>query len=265
MAAERLAGKRILVTGSGRGIGQAIAVLCSQEGAKVALSSRTKTELEETASKMSNECLVLPADLTRQEDVDDLVDSIVSSWGGLDILINNAGGPQTTKAPCEDLSSDDLSRILELNVVSVHRVSKAVINRAMKPSGQIVNISSRAGKKGLPTMGFYVASKFALEGLTATMAVELKDRNIRVNTLSPGMVNTNSFPKPQDRKGVRTAESIRDGLFVLLESEATGCYLHVDELDLARERGLPDSIAIKPINEPLFDPIEDAACAAPKE
>jgi short-subunit dehydrogenase len=104
---------------------------------------------------------------------------------------------------------DDLQSLLDLNVVSVHIVTSAVLQQSMlKNGGRIVNISSRAGKMGLPAVSFYCASKFALEGLTMAMAEELKDKNISINTLSPGMVNTKSFPKPEGKKGVRLAESV---------------------------------------------------------
>mmetsp|Transcript_119106 Transcript_119106/g.193758 ORF Transcript_119106/g.193758 Transcript_119106/m.193758 type:complete len:118 (+) Transcript_119106:2-355(+) len=116
---------------------------------------------------------------------------------------------------------------------------------------------------GLPKNGPYVASKFAVEGLTATMAAELKEEagadgsvgGIRVNSISPGMVNTISFPKAPGRAGVRTAESIRDGLlFLHLESGGcTGRYLHVDEFDAAVDAGKPDA-ALKLINEATFAP-----------
>jgi 3-oxoacyl-[acyl-carrier protein] reductase len=193
------------------------------------------------------------ADVTNREQVEKMVESVVEKMGGIDILINNAGGAQRSKGPSYTLDSDDLKRILDLNVVSVHMITSAVLRHSMlETGGRIINISSRAGKVGLANYSFYCATKFALEGLTATLAEELRDKNIFVNSLSPGMVNTKSFPKPQGRKGVRTSESVRDGLLVLLESEVTGHYLHVDELDQARERRLDDSAALKPINEHLF-------------
>ena len=99
-------------------------------------------------------------------------------------------------------------------------------------------ILSRAGEKGIPSMGFYVSSKFALEGYSATFAEELKDDFITVNKISPGMVNTKAFPKDPNRQGVRTAQSIKDGLMVLLETDQTGHYLHVDELNMVRSKGL---------------------------
>lgn len=253
----RLAGQRVLVTGAGRGIGRAIALLCEREGAKVAISSRTLSELEETSGMMtsadSSNVYMYVADVTNKEQVETMVKSVVDKFGGIDILINNAGGAQRSKGPSETLDSDDLRRLLDLNVVSVHMVTSAVLRQSMlQTGGRIVNISSRAGKIGLADYSFYCATKFALEGLTASLAEELRDKNILVNSLSPGMVNTKSFPKPEGRKGVRTAESVREGLLVLLESGMTGYYLHVDELDEARERGLGDSAALKPIREPVF-------------
>jgi hypothetical protein len=99
----------------------------------------------------------------------------------------------------------------------------------------------------LPNISFYVVSKFALEGYTAaTLAAELADKNVLVNSLSPGMVDTQSFPKAPGKEGVRTAESVRDGLMTILGSGVTGHYLHVDELDQVRAKGLADAVALKP-------------------
>lgn len=254
----RLANQRVLVTGSGRGIGRAIALVCSKEGARVAITSRTQSELEETRKLAADPdnifCCV--SDVTNTEEVEKMVKTVVDKFGGIDILINNAGAGHP-KGPLETLSTDDvLRRLLDLNVCGVHSVTSAVLRQAMLPaqSGRIVNISSRAGKVGLPNMSLYCASKFALEGLSAALAEEVKDKGIEVNTLSPGMVDTKSFPKPKGRKGVRTAESVADSLFVLLESGSTGQYIHADELDEARTAGNEDSSALKPIREPVFSP-----------
>jgi fengycin family lipopeptide synthetase B len=250
---QRLAGQRVLITGAGRGIGRAIAIICSNAGAKVAIASRTKHELEETASRMNGVSLHHVADVNDSEQVQTMVDSIVDQWGGIDILINNAGVAQNVRGPFDTLDSEDLLRLLTVNVVAVHRVTSTVVSH-MKPGSKIVNISSRAGKLARPSISFYVASKFALEGLTAAMAVELRERQIQVNSISPGMVNTTSFPKPDGQPGVRTAESIQDGLFAILDSGVTGHYLHVDELDMVRTKGLADDLALKRIDEPNFDP-----------
>lgn len=280
LRASWLDGKRVLVTGGGRGIGRAIARICDSRGARVALLSRTLGQLEEVSQTLTNQSLALVADVTSPEQVRSAVDRIVEAWGGIDLLVNNAGVSQVAKGAFDTLESSDLMRVLETNVVSVHVVSSAVVQRAMTHSAecenegedetkssissfnrrsggcQIVNISSQAGKVGLASYSFYSASKFALEGLTASMAEELKVRGIRVNSLSPGMVDTASFPKPPGRPGVRTAESVEDGFLAIVEAEGalTGHYLHADELDAVRAKGLPDSAAFKPINEPTFNP-----------
>jgi|AntRauTorckE5430_2_1112549.scaffolds.fasta_scaffold00465_10 short-subunit dehydrogenase len=254
-----LSGKRVLVTGAGRGIGRAIANICAGEGAKVAICSRTKAELEETmaeleATTQSSNMGMYIVDLKEQEQVDRMVSSIVDEFGGIDILINNAGGSQAGKGPAYELPTSDLKDILDLNIVSVHSVTSSVLQKTMlkNGSGRIINISSKAGKVGFPNMSFYCASKFALEGYSATIAEELKDKHIIVNTISPGMVNTSSFPKAKGKKGVRTAESVKDALLLLLTTEKTGHYVHVDELDEVKGRGLDDDMALKPINEAPF-------------
>jgi len=254
-----LSGKRVLVTGAGRGIGRAIANICAGEGAKVAICSRTKAELEETmaeleATNQSSNMGMYIVDLKEQEQVDRMVSSIVDEFGGIDILINNAGGSQAGKGPAYELPTSDLKDILDLNIVSVHSVTSSVLQKTMlkNGSGRIINISSKAGKVGFPNMSFYCASKFALEGYSATIAEELKDKHIIVNTISPGMVNTSSFPKAKGKKGVRTADSVKNALLLLLTTEKTGHYVHVDELDEVKGRGLDDDMALKPINEAPF-------------
>jgi len=259
---NRLANQRVLVTGAGRGIGRALALICSREGARVAIAARTWSELEETASlavdfggPSDGESLMSlhVADVTNASQVEETVETIVKKWGGIDVLINNAGSSQRTMGHLETLSADDLRSLLDLNVVGVHSVTSAVLRHGMLSSGgRIINISSRAGKVGLPNASHYCASKFALEGMSAALAEEVKDKGIEVNTMSPGMVNTRSFPKPPDRKGVRSAESIEESLFLLLESGVTGHYVHADELDEVLATGLDGKVALKPIRERLF-------------
>jgi NAD(P)-dependent dehydrogenase (short-subunit alcohol dehydrogenase family) len=282
---RNLVNARVLVTGASRGIGRAMALICHEQGARVAICARTESDLHATVTaaqataqqqpvsphpqenhddddetsnqnrdSVGSRFLIVPCDVTDEIQVETMVQTIVEQWGGLDILINNVGGQQTTMNNVSHLSSTEFHRMLNLNVVSVHTVTSKVLQSSSSSLRAIVNVSSRAGKMGLPGYAFYCATKFALEGYSATLANELQGRCV-VNTISPGMVDTVSFPKPAGRPGVRTAESVRDGLLLLLaQDEITGHYLHVDELDLVRARGLPDTAALKPINEIQFDP-----------
>ena len=258
-----LAGKRVLITGGGRGIGRAMAHICANEGAQVAICSRNKMELEETIATWCPDSIdggammnMYVVDVTKEDVVGAMVQSIVKKWGGIDVLINNAGRNQSVKGNAYKLKSQDLRDVLNLNIVAVHIVTSAVLNHSMLKKeangGKIINISSRAGKMGKSGSSFYSASKFALEGYSATLSEELKNENIQVNTISPGMVDTSSFPKPSGKKGVRTPESIRDCLLLLLETKATGMYVHADELDEVRSKNVKDSFALKPINEAKF-------------
>lgn len=263
-ASLKLEGQRIVVTGGGRGIGRAIALLCAEEGANVAILARSAAELGECAqtgaSRGAQQPMLVRAgvDVTDEAAVEAAISSLAEEMGGIDVLINNAGG-SCTKGPLHEQSAQAFRELLDLNVVSVLLVSSAVMRHAMlkQKRGHIINISSRAGKVGLASMGPYVASKFALEGLTATLAAEAgsaSDGRIRVNSISPGMVDTRAFPKAPGRPGVRTAESIRDALLFLLGSssgDATGTYLHVDEYDEAVAAGKPLT-SLKTINEPAF-------------
>lgn len=257
MASMALTGQRILVTGGGRGIGRAIARICHQEGARVFIVARSFDDLATTAEGTTIE--MIGCDLTNEAQVSSMVDEIHNKCdGGLDILINNAGAGQATKGPASSLKSNDLRNLLDLNIVAVHTVTSQVLQK-LSPR-YILNISSRAGKIGIPNNSFYVASKFALEGYAASLAIELKGKCL-VNSISPGMVDTQSFPKAPEKAGVRTAESIRSGLLFMLSLQSTtGHYLHVDELDQVRELSLPDERALKPINEATFQITSEDTC-----
>jgi len=252
--------RSVLITGGGRGIGRAIALFCATEGARVALLARSSSEMEEVAAEAaaagaSSPVLMRSCDVTDEAAVEAAVHSLAAELGGIDVLVNNAGG-SCTKGPMWEQSPATFRSLLELNTVSILTVSSAVLRHAMLVGGKgcIINISSRAGKLGIASMGSYCASKFAVEGLTAALAADLRSAapGVRVNSLSPGMVDTRAFPKPPGKPGVRTAESVRDGFLHLLASGRTGHYLHVDEYDVAVAAGQPDA-ALKPIDEPAFD------------
>eukprot|EP00283_Hemiselmis_rufescens_P004874 CAMPEP_0173427904 /NCGR_PEP_ID=MMETSP1357-20121228/6983_1 /TAXON_ID=77926 /ORGANISM="Hemiselmis rufescens, Strain PCC563" /LENGTH=239 /DNA_ID=CAMNT_0014391827 /DNA_START=199 /DNA_END=915 /DNA_ORIENTATION=- len=236
-----LKGHRVLVTGAGKGIGRAIATIFAEQGADVAVVARTEADVNSVAAEMRDKfgtkAIALACDVTSEQQVRDAVAKAVAELGSIDILVNNAG-MGCPKLDFQDHDAAAFRSLLDLNVVSVMLVTSAVLKTggmlaATDRKRNIINISSKAGKQGLPKILPYVASKFALEGMTAGMALELKEAGIRVNSISPGMVDTAGFPKAPGRAGVRTPESISEGLLLLATGDMTGSYLHVDELDAA--------------------------------
>jgi hypothetical protein len=146
-----LQGQRVLITGGGRGIGRAIALICAEEGADVAVVSRTHEEVQEVAEEVKRRfgtrSLALCADVTDEAQVSQAVSKVVSGFGGIDILVNNAGAG-CEKVPAFQQSAEAFRRLLDVNVISAFIVSSQVLNRCMlaQKSGSIINISSRAGK-----------------------------------------------------------------------------------------------------------------------
>jgi 3-oxoacyl-[acyl-carrier protein] reductase len=145
-------------------------------------------------------------DVTNPQQVKSMVQAIVKEWSGLDILTNNKVDGQQPKGPVNTIKSRALTKLLQFNVmVGCCIVTLTVLKLAMPKDGNMVNIFSKAGEVGLPNYSFHAASKFAVEGMTSSWAKELKEWNIVVNSLSPGMVNTQSFPKPPGKVGVQSA------------------------------------------------------------
>ena len=146
-----LQGSRVLITGGGRGIGRAIALICAEEGADVAIVSRTIHEVravaEEIRQRFGTRALPLCADVTDEVQVAGAVSEAVSCFGGIDVLVNNAGAG-CDKLPGHQQSADAFRRLLDINVVSALIVSSQVLNKCMlsQKAGSIINVSSRAGK-----------------------------------------------------------------------------------------------------------------------
>jgi gluconate 5-dehydrogenase len=186
---DRLAGKVALVTGAGRGLGRAIAEGFAREGARVALSGRTREQLDEVAAAIG-ESLVHPADVRDASSVRALVDAVVARYSRLDILVNNAG--VGIAKPTEELELTDWQRVIETNLTGPFLCSQAA-GRVMlaQGSGRIINICSLTSFGGIPMRAAYGASKGGLMSLTNALAVEWGPRGLRVNAIAPGYVRTN--------------------------------------------------------------------------
>jgi NAD(P)-dependent dehydrogenase (short-subunit alcohol dehydrogenase family) len=191
-----LAGQTALVTGGGRGIGAAIATKLALLGARVAICGRNQAELRKAAAEISahGECEGFPCDITELKQVKSLEASIRERWGEVNILVNNAG-VGAFRGPLHELSPDDWEKVLNTNLRAVYyMIHTFAPGMIAKRGGDIINISSIAGKNALPNGAAYSASKWGLNGLTYSVAEELRQYNIRVTVVCPGSVNTELSP-----------------------------------------------------------------------
>jgi NAD(P)-dependent dehydrogenase (short-subunit alcohol dehydrogenase family) len=185
----RLDGKRALISGAGRGIGLAVASAFAEAGAHVTLVSRTATEIESAAAAMRSRGWLADALACDVTDVA-AFEAVIAPAEPYDILFNNAG--TNRPKPFVDVPPEDFDAIIGLNLRAAFFVAQAVVRKliaAGKP-GSIINVSSQMGHVGAANRSLYCASKWALEGLSRSMAIELGPRGIRVNTLCPTFIET---------------------------------------------------------------------------
>lgn len=187
-----LAGKTALVTGAGRGIGQAIAIALATYGANVALVSRTELELAETAALIKptgRETLILPADLSERGIGAHIVDETVAALGGLDILVTSSG--TIVRKSAFDYEDEDWQRVLDLNLKARFFMSQAAAKHMVtQNAGSIIHIASLTTFFGIPNQVAYVAGNGGLGALTRAEAVEWAPYQIRVNAIAPGSIVT---------------------------------------------------------------------------
>jgi len=195
--AHPLSGQVTAITGAGRGIGAAIARKLAQLGATAVLLGRTQSTLDSTAQAIfdkGGKAEVIACDVTILHQLEHAAARIDSTFGRLDILVNNAGIGGFNH-PLHELPPDEWDRILNTNLRGVYyaiRTFAPIMIRAR--SGHVINISSLAGKNALPNGAAYAASKWGLNGLTYSVAEELRGHNIRVSVVCPGSVDTELSP-----------------------------------------------------------------------
>jgi len=194
----KLAGKKAVVTGAGRGIGKAIALDLAAEGADIALVARTLLELESVRAEIQRQtrrAIVSTCDVTDHFQVENTMRRILEEFGREDILVNCAG--VSTVAKVVEMSEEEWDLNLDVNAKGTFLCSKYVAQQMIKQGGggKIVNIASRAGRVGVAGLAHYSASKFAVIGFTESLAIELAPHLINVNAICPGRIETEMTSK----------------------------------------------------------------------
>jgi ketoreductase len=184
--------KVALVTGGGTGIGKAIAAALSKNGAKVAVASRSSTHIEQAAKELSGHgrtVIAVPMDVRKKADVQRAVAEVVARWGAIHILVNNAGISGLSLINNEDDSK--WYDVVETNLNGLYLVTKEVLKfMPNQLGGRIINVSSVLGKFGVPGYTAYCTTKHGIIGFTRSLALEVVQRGITVNTICPGWVDT---------------------------------------------------------------------------
>ncbi|MGN6096424.1 MAG: 3-oxoacyl-[acyl-carrier-protein] reductase [Bosea sp. (in: a-proteobacteria)] len=184
-----LTGRKALVTGATGGLGGAIARTLHAQGASVALSGTRAEALEALAAELGERVVVTPCNLADKDSVEALVPAAEEKLGGLDILVNNAG--ITRDNLFLRLKDEDWDRVLAVNLTAAFRLSRAAVKSMMRRRyGRIVAIGSVVGTTGNPGQGNYAAAKAGLIGMSKALAAEVASRNITVNVVSPGFIES---------------------------------------------------------------------------
>ena len=236
-----LTGQSALVTGATGGIGGAIARVFHKMGANVTLSGTRREALESLATELGERVFICPANLSDAESVEALVPAAEMAMGGLDILVNNAG--ITRDNLFVRMKDDEWSDVMRVNLEGTFRLSRAAAKSMMrKRYGRIISITSIIGTTGNPGQANYAAAKAAIVGMSKSLAFEVATRNITVNCLAPGFIETPMTDVLNDKQRestlqrvpvgrLGTADEIAAGALYLASREAgyvTGQTLHIN-------------------------------------
>ena len=217
-----LQGKVALVTGASQGLGRALALAYAKEGASVIVNSRSEGSIRpvaEEAEALGAEVLAVAADVSDGEDAQRLVDEAVGRFGGIDVLVNNAGvlGP---RVKIEEYPEDEWRRVIDANLTGPYLVSKRAIPH-LREGGSIINVVSGVSVEGRAGWGAYSVSKFGVEGLSQILAAELQERGIRSNAVDPGGMRTDmrAAAYPEEDPQTRITPEENTAVFLYLASD----------------------------------------------
>lgn len=211
-----LKGKVAIITGASRGIGESIARSFIAQGAIVAFTYRSSEEkakeLEKSLTAGGGQARGFKSDASKMEDAENLVKEVLETYGGIDIVVNNAGITDDTLLM--RMSEDQWDRVMNVNLKSCFNLTKSVLRTMLKArSGSIINISSVVGVQGNAGQANYAASKAGILGFTKSVALELGSRNIRCNAIAPGFIETEMTAKLDEAtvQGWRDAIPLKRG------------------------------------------------------
>ncbi|MFL6057744.1 MAG: SDR family NAD(P)-dependent oxidoreductase [Rubrobacteraceae bacterium] len=232
---DRLEGKRAVVTGAGAGIGRSIALRLASEGARVALADVDEEAAEKVASEIDGETLVRRTDVTRAEEVEELVASAVEAWGGLDVMVNNAG--VGVAATVVDTKEEDYERVMDVCVRGTLLGMKYAIPAIRDAGGgSVINMSSVAALVGITDRAVYSAAKGAILSMTRAAAIDHIGEGVRVNCIAPGTVDTpwidritSGYDDPEEARAKMQARQPHSRFVTPEEIAAMAAYLASEE------------------------------------
>lgn len=232
-AAGSLTGKVAVVTGAAKGLGAAITRSLASQGAQLTLCGRDLDALQRHAEELEGaQTLAVGCSVLDEDSVRDLVAQTVERFGGIDILVNTAGGIGPIETPVEEYPLKGFTEVLDLNVIGTFLPCKAVVPEMVKRGGgRIVNIAGTSGLHGYARRIGYSASKWAVRGLTRTLALELGRYNITANTVCPNVTHGARMDKIMQGKAERLGKSVDEVYRDFTAETALGRF--IDDVDIA--------------------------------
>ncbi|HDL9678697.1 TPA: SDR family oxidoreductase [Staphylococcus aureus] len=223
-----LTDKVAVVTGAGSGIGEAIATLLHEEGVKVILAGRNKDKLQNVANQLAQDSVkVVPTDVTKKEEVDELIKIAQQTFGGLDIVINSAG--QMLSSKITDYQVDEWDSMIDVNIKGTLYTAQAALPTMLEQSsGHLINIASISGFEVTKSSTIYSATKAAVHTITQGLEKELAKTGVKVTSISPGMVDTaiTATYNPTDRKKLEPQDIAEAVLYALTQPK----HVNVNEI-----------------------------------
>lgn len=223
-----LTDKIAVVTGAGSGIGEAIATLLHEEGVKVILAGRNKDKLQNVANQLAQDSVkVVPIDVTKKEEVDELIKIAQQTFGGLDIVINSAG--QMLSSKITDYQVDEWDSMIDVNIKGTLYTAQAALPTMLEQSsGHLINIASISGFEVTKSSTIYSATKAAVHTITQGLEKELAKTGVKVTSISPGMVDTaiTAAYNPTDRKKLEPQDIAEAVLYALTQPK----HVNVNEI-----------------------------------